>query len=93
MSNNRETNQVKKKEKNFTALIIITILLCTGLGLTFYLMIRNANVEAARMFEKAKVKIDEFDELSNVYSKQEMENKSVEKEITESKKPWWKKRI
>jgi TolA-binding protein len=71
-----EEGNVKKK-KDYTAYIIIAIITATLIGIGTYIFIRNAKVEAAEMFEKAYVKIEEFDRLPNVYSKQEMEKELI----------------
>lgn len=77
MANMTKLTENTKKGKDLTVFIIIAILLITGISMTTYLLVRNARVEAAKMFEKAYTKILEFDELSNVFSKQEMEKEIV----------------
>lgn len=77
MSNKQQSEPKIKKQMNFTGLIIIGMLLIFVLALVIYIGDRNTKKNAAKMFKDAYIKINEFDELSNFYSKQEMEKEII----------------
>ncbi len=66
-----------KKRKDFTSIIIIAIILLFVIVLSIWLYRNNREKTATALFENALEKINEFDDQSNIYSKQEMEKEIV----------------
>lgn len=66
-----------KKRKDFTSIIIIAIIILFVIVLSVWLYKNNRAKTATALFENALEKISEFDDQSNIYSKQEMEKEIV----------------
>lgn len=75
--NIKNENPDLKKKKDFTAFIIIAIIGLFFLILGAWLINSNKEKSATGLFEKALEKINEFDKLTNIYSKQEMEKEII----------------
>ena len=77
MINSRENIENKKNKKDYTWMIIFGLIFSFFIGLGIFLINYNAKVEGAKLFERAQIKIDEFDKLPNIYSKKEMEKEVI----------------
>jgi tetratricopeptide (TPR) repeat protein len=67
------SNAQENTKKDYTLYIIIGIIVLALVILLVFTLVDSSRKKAAVLFEKAYEKLDEFDELPNIYSKQEME--------------------
>lgn len=77
MVNTKDLNQNQDKFRTITVLIIVAIIAIFVVSLTVYIVNYSLESKAAKIFEKAYIKILDFDKQTNVYSRQEMEKEII----------------
>ena len=77
MSDKKNLEEIVKNKKDYTVVIIVGILVLSVVLLLIYVLDRNIKVESSKIFDVALDKINEFDTLPNLFSKQEMEKEVI----------------
>ncbi|HOV13447.1 MAG TPA: tetratricopeptide repeat protein [Spirochaetota bacterium] len=75
--NVEDLNKGQDKFRNLTIGIIAAVLVVFAVSLTLYIINYSLESSAAKVFEKAYIKILDFDKQTNIYSKQEFEKEII----------------